>query len=61
MLLLYIFFKSNNEAYMIAFLLFVLMKLYRTLIYDYVYVVMFDYVVQVGELLEFLYVDFHMP
>ena len=39
-------YKSSNEAYMIAFD-------YGTLIYDYVYVVMFDYVVQVGELLEF--------
>ena len=29
------------------------MRFYETLIYDYVYVVMFDYVIQVGELLEF--------
>ena len=29
------------------------MTFYGTVIYDYVYVVMFDYVVQVGELLEF--------
>ena len=29
------------------------MRFNETLIYDYVYVVMFDYVVQVGELLEF--------
>ena len=29
------------------------MKFYGTLIYDYVYIVMFDYVVQVGEFLEF--------
>ena len=35
------------------------MRFYGTLIYDYVYVVMFDYVVQVGELLEFLCVDLH--
>ena len=42
-----------------CFLLFVLMRFYKTLIYDYVYVVMFDYVVQVGELLEFLCVDLH--
>ena len=41
---------------MIAFV-FVLMKFYGTLIYDYVYVVIFYYVVQVGELLEFLCVD----
>ena len=35
------------------------MRFYGTLIYNYVYVVMFDYVVQVGELLEFLCVDLH--
>ena len=35
------------------------MRFYRTVIYNYVYVVMFDYVVQVGELLEFLCVDLH--
>ena len=35
------------------------MRFHRTLIYDYIYVVMFDYVVQVGELLEFLCVDLH--
>ena len=29
------------------------MRFYGTLIYDYVNVVLFDYVVQVGELLEF--------
>ena len=50
--------ESSNEAYMIAFV-FVLMRFYGTSIYDYVYVVMFDYVVQVGELLEFLCVDLH--
>ena len=48
--------NQSNEAYMIAFV-FVLMKFYGTLIYDYVYVVIFYYVVQVGELLEFLCVD----
>ena len=42
-----------------CFLLFVLMRFYGTLIHDYVYVVMFDYIVQVGELLEFLCVDLH--
>ena len=52
-------YESSNEAYMIAFCLFVLMRFYETLIYDYMYVVMFDYVVQVGELLEFLCVDLH--
>ena len=46
--------ESSNEAYMIAFDYLFLMRFYGTLIYDYVYVVMFDYVVQVGELLEFL-------
>ena len=35
------------------------MRFYGTLIYDYVYVVMFDYVVQVGELLKFLCVDLY--
>ena len=44
---------------MIAFDYLFLMRFYGTLIYDYVYVVMFDYVVQVGELLEFLCVDLH--
>ena len=45
--------KSSNEAYMIAFDYLFLMRFYGILIYDYVYVVMFDYVVQVGELLDF--------
>ena len=44
---------------MIAFDYLFLMRFYGTLIYDYVYVVMFDYVVQVGKLLEFLCVDLH--
>ena len=51
--------KSSNEAYMIAFDYLFLMRFYGTLKYYYVYVVMFDYVVQVGELLEFLYVDLY--
>ena len=36
-----------------------LMRFYGTLIYDYVYLVMLDYVVKVRELLEFLCVDLH--
>ena len=43
-------YESNNETYMIAFDYLFLMRFYGTLIYDYVYVVMFDYVVQVREL-----------
>ena len=35
------------------------MRFNGTLIYDYVYVVMFNYVVQVGELLKFLCVELH--
>ena len=35
------------------------MRFNGTLIYDYVYVVMFDYVVQVGELLKILCVELH--
>ena len=46
-------YESSNEAYMIAFDYLFLMRFYGTLIYDYVYVVMFDYPVQVRELLEF--------
>ena len=44
---------------MIAFDYLFFMRFYGTFIYDYVYVVIFDYVVQVGELLEFLCVDLH--
>ena len=44
-------YESSNEAYMIAFDFFFFMRFYGTLIYDYV--------VQVGELLEFLCVDLH--
>ena len=47
------------EAYMIALDYLFLMRFYGILIYDYVYVIMFDYVVQVGELLEFLSVNLH--
>ena len=35
------------------------MRFYETLIYDYVYVVMFDYVVRVGKLLEFFCVHLY--
>ena len=45
----YCIFLSSNKAYMIAFDYLFLMRFYGTLIYDYVYVVMFDYVVQVGD------------
>ena len=59
LLLLYISLWIKQWNMYDCFWLFVLMRFYETLIYDYVYVVMFDYVVQVGELLEFLCVDLH--
>ena len=59
LLLLYISLWIKQWSIYDCFWLFVLMRFYGTLIYDYVYVVMFDYVVQVGELLEFLCVDLH--
>ena len=59
LLLLYISLWIKQWNMYDCFWLFVLMRFYETLIYDYVYVMMFDYVVQVGELLEFLCVDLH--
>ena len=57
LLLLYISLWIKQWSMYDCFWLFVLMRFYGTLIHDYVYVVMFDYVVQVGELLKFLCVD----
>ena len=59
LLLLYIFLWIKQWSMYDCFWLFVLMRFNGTLIYDYVYVVMFDYVVQVGELLKILCVELH--